>query len=91
MELTKLKGNSFSWCACCAETVSAGRELIKISAYGSTRYVLASHLVSWAANSGDGEKLFLTKKPESKYPRPAPELIVTPEESLKREAARGEP
>ncbi len=74
MVLTKVKvTNSLSWCSCCGTPAETGDDLIKVEVAGSVRYIKLTHLVSWSALSGSGEKLSLNKKakPRSEMPVPA--------------------
>ncbi len=70
MMLTKFKADRHpKWCACCGRPIREGDEYVRIDPEdgGGSRCVAASHLVSWAAHSGDQETLPLNTymRPES--------------------------
>lgn len=52
---------AMSWCSCCGRRIGKGERYVKIDTEDTRggRYVVSSHLVSWASLSGNGETLAL--------------------------------
>ncbi len=86
LEILEGRAAQYSWCSCCGSRVGSGEGLVRVNIGETTRYVLKSHLVSFAANAGPGERLDLNKKAK---PAPPAQTPAAPEQRVTETEAGG--